>query len=151
LRAQAALQEKKYVGVFPLKSNGLAFLMGRANPVFSKTGRQNICPTKIYCSLMLTFVVFTDMINRWSKFYSTVPAARDTVEEIVHEWFEQQLVETVLGLQALKGSKEWDDEELKSSWSEEALTTAVMARYHIDFAVKRALGSKLGALKEKAA
>ena len=37
------------------------------------------------------------------------------------------------------------------AWPEEALTAAVMLRYHVDFAVKRALGSKLGALKEKAA
>ncbi len=35
--------------------------------------------------------------------------------------------------------------------SEEALTAAVMQRYHIDVAVKRALGAKLGTLKDKAA
>lgn len=80
-----------------------------------------------------------------------MPSARDTVQEIVREWFEQHLVETVLGVQSLKGSKEWDDEQIRVAWSEEALTAAVMPRYHVDFAVKRALGSKLGALKEKAA
>ena len=31
-------------------------------------------------------------------------------------------------------------------WTEEALTAAVLPRYHIDISVKRALGSKLGKL-----
>ena len=35
--------------------------------------------------------------------------------------------------------------------SQEALTTAVMQRYHVDTSVRRALGSKLGSLKERAA
>jgi len=34
--------------------------------------------------------------------------------------------------------------------SEEALTAAVMQRYHIDMTVKRALGAKLGSLRDKA-
>jgi len=34
--------------------------------------------------------------------------------------------------------------------SEEALTSSVMQRYHVDNAVKRALGSKLGPLQERA-
>jgi hypothetical protein len=33
----------------------------------------------------------------------------------------------------------------------EALTAATMQRYHVDVAVKRALGAKLGTLKDKAA
>lgn len=36
-----------------------------------------------------------------------VPGARATIEEVVHEWFEQALVETVIGAQALQGSLEW--------------------------------------------
>jgi hypothetical protein len=97
------------------------------------------------------FRVFTDMNDRWSKFYANVPGARETIKDVVREWFEQQLVETILGLQSLKGSKEWNDEQVKSSWSEESLTTAVMPRYHVDIAVKRTLGSKLGAIKDRAA
>ena len=91
------------------------------------------------------------MNERWSRFYANVPGARETIKDVVREWFEQQLVETILGLQSLKGSKEWNDEQIKSSWSEEALTAAVMPRYHVDIAVKRTLGSKLGGIKEKAA
>jgi hypothetical protein len=36
---------------------------------------------------------------------------------------------------------------LKQAWSEEALTAAVMPRYHTDEAIKRSLGAKLGTLK----
>ena len=73
------------------------------------------------------------------------------VEETVHEWFEQALIETVLGVQALSGSQEWSIEDISRAQSEEALTSAVMQRYHIDNSVKRTLGAKLGSLKEKAA
>jgi len=96
------------------------------------------------------FRVFTDFIARWLKAYPDVPGARDVIEDAVHEWFEQTLIETVVGTKALLGSKEWDVRDLETSLSEEALTAAVMPRYHIDVAVKRALGSKLGSLKEKA-
>ncbi len=39
--------------------------------------------------------------------------------------------------------------DVQRLWSEEALTAAVLPRYHVDIAVKRALGAKLGTLKEK--
>jgi hypothetical protein len=51
----------------------------------------------------------------------------------------------------LKDSREWSVEDIGRSLSEEALTAAVMPRYHIDVAVKRALGAKLGSLKDRAA
>jgi len=96
------------------------------------------------------FRVFTDMVERWCKQYSHVAGARETVQDVVREWFEQQLIETVLGVQALRDARQWSVQDVDQTWSEEALTAAVMARYHIDIAVKRALGAKLGTLKEKA-
>lgn len=96
------------------------------------------------------FRAFIDMVDRWCDRYEKVPGARESVTDAVHEWYEQALVETVLGVQALSGSREWDFDELRSAMSEEALTTAVMQRYHIDVAVRRALGAKLGTLKDKA-
>jgi hypothetical protein len=96
------------------------------------------------------FRVFNDMIDRWCKQYSHVPGARETVQDVVREWFEQQLIETVMGVQALRDARQWTVQNVEETWSEEALTAAVMARYHIDIAVKRALGAKLGTLKEKA-
>jgi hypothetical protein len=57
----------------------------------------------------------------------------------------------VLGVQALHGSQEWPVDAIARALSEEALTAAVMQRYHIDVAVKRTLGAKLGTLKDKTA
>lgn len=97
------------------------------------------------------FRVFTDMIKRWGDRYQEVPGAGDVIESTVHEWFEQALVETVLGAQALQGSPHWTMEDIARLWSEESLTAAVLQRYHIDVNVRRSLGTKLGSLKEKVA
>jgi len=97
------------------------------------------------------FRVFTDMVDRWAKRYSHAPGARAVVEQVAQEWFEQQLVETVMGAWALRQSGQWTLDELKQLWSEEALTAAVLPRYHVDNSIKRGLGSRLGTLKEQAA
>jgi hypothetical protein len=95
------------------------------------------------------FRVFTDMTERWCKQYGHVPGARETVQDVVREWFEQQMIETVMGVQALRDARQWSVQDVEKTWSEEALTAAVMPRYHVDIAVKRALGAKLGTLKDK--
>lgn len=95
------------------------------------------------------FRVFTDMIDRWRKFYAQAPGVEATVESVVKEWFQQQLVETVLGALALRKSGNWSEQEVEALWSEEALTSAVLPRYHIDVCIKRSLGSKIGTLKDK--
>ena len=97
------------------------------------------------------FRVITDVVDRWCDFYGEVPGARPVVEEVVHEWFEQALIETVVGAQALRGSPQWTVDDLARLWSEEGLTSAVLQRYHIDINVRRVLGSKLGSLREKMA
>jgi len=81
----------------------------------------------------------------------TLRAPRPTIEHAVREWFQQALVETVIGTQGLQGSSEWTPDDVAKALSEEALTAAVMQRYHVDNAFSRALGSKLGAVQEKAA
>jgi hypothetical protein len=91
------------------------------------------------------------MIDRWHERYSDAPGARSQFEDAVHEWFEQALIETVLGVQALSGSQEWNPQDIAKAWSEEALTAAVMQRYHIDNSIKLVLGAWLGSLKETAA
>lgn len=97
------------------------------------------------------FRVFTDMIARWQKFYGHAPAADSVVEAVVKEWFQQQLVETVLGALALRKSGNWSEQEVEELWSEGSLTSAVLPRYHVDQSIKRTLGSKLGTLKDKEA
>jgi len=93
------------------------------------------------------FRVFTDMVDRWTQAYAHIPGARATVREVVHEWFEQQLIEAVMSAQALKSTGKWSFQELEALWSEEALTAAVLPRWHIDQSIKRNLGHRLGSLK----
>lgn len=95
------------------------------------------------------FRVFTDMVDRWAGFYKDVPGAREVADEVVREWFEQTLVETVLGIQSLEGAREWTPEHTRRATSEEGLTAAVMPRYHIDVSIRRTMGSKLGSLKDR--
>lgn len=69
------------------------------------------------------------------------------MKEVVHEWFEQQLTETVMSAQSLKNTGKWSLQELESIWSESALTAAVLPRWHIDQSIKRNLGHRLGTLR----
>jgi hypothetical protein len=90
------------------------------------------------------FRAFIEMIDRWADRYSDVPGSRAAIEDVVHEWFEQQLLETVMSALALKQSGKWSMEELRRLWDETALTAAVLPRYHIDMSIKRVLGQRLG-------
>jgi hypothetical protein len=94
------------------------------------------------------FRVFTDMVARLCKEKDAGPGPglQDVVTETVHQWFEQALVETVIGIQQLGGSKEWGREEIDKALSPEALTSAVMQRYHVYIACRRELGAKFGKL-----
>ncbi len=97
------------------------------------------------------FRVFADMVAFFVKEFREVPGIEDLARDTVRGWFEQALVETVLGVQGLMSSKEWSQTDIDSALSEEALTTAVMQRYHVHLAVKRELSSKLGSRRGQAA
>lgn len=92
------------------------------------------------------FRVFTDMVARLCKEKDAGlgPALQSTVEEVVHQWFEQALVETVIGIHQMRDSKEWGPGEIEKALSSEALTSAVMQRYHVYIACRRDLGAKFG-------
>lgn len=92
------------------------------------------------------FRVFTDMTNKFVSDLGANENLRPSVRDAVEQWFEQSLVETVIGIQALRKAPEWNPQEIDTALSEEALTAAVMPRYHVHNAVKRHLGSKLGKL-----
>lgn len=95
------------------------------------------------------FRVFTDMINRYETIYK---GAKVVITEVMREWFEQSLVELVISSNALHGAQHWNQENINTGLlSEEALTAAVLPRYHIDQSIKRTLGTKLGSTKSKAA
>ena len=93
------------------------------------------------------FRVFTDMIDKWNREIGKGTAVTEIIRKAVHTWFQQALEETVIGIQALQKSKEWTPEDIAKAISEEALTAAVMQRYHVYNSVKRQLGSKLGKIQ----
>lgn len=93
------------------------------------------------------FRVFTDMVAKWNRELGKSAAVSDIVESAVRNWFQQALEETIIGIQALQGAKEWTDADILKATSEEALTAAVMQRYHVYNSVKRELGSKLGKIQ----
>ncbi len=123
---------------------------GTRTPPFLEDRAAKYLPEKNLLQINADCRVFTDMEERWADFYSGVSGAKSTIRDVVHEWFEQALIETVLGVQALHGSQEWTPKDMASALSEEALTAAAMQRYHVDVAVKRALGAKLGTLRDRA-
>jgi hypothetical protein len=88
--------------------------------------------------------IFVDMIKHWTDQYRSVPGACDHVRQIVHEWFEQQLVEAVVGAHAFRRSPEWTEADLKSLWSPEGLTAVVCPRYHVYYSIKRRLHQSMG-------
>jgi hypothetical protein len=90
------------------------------------------------------FRAFTDMTDRWVDRYSNVPGCKAAVTDVTREWFEQQLIETVMSALALKNGGKWSMSELGELWNETALTAAVLPRYHIDMNIKRVLGQRLG-------
>lgn len=95
------------------------------------------------------YLGFISMIERWQEQYAHVSDSTSVVKDIVREWFEQTLIETILGLESQRGLKEWTQGDMDKALSEEALTAAVMPRYHIDLAIRRVLGQRLGSLKER--
>ena len=92
------------------------------------------------------FRVFRDMVDRWIKRYESAAVTsgvQPVVEDAVREWFEQALIESVVGVQSLRGSQEWSVEDIAKALNQEALTTAVMQRYHVDNSI--APGARLQA------
>jgi len=90
------------------------------------------------------------MVEYWDKQHGRRAEVKSIVVDAVHGWFEQALIETILGVKALEASKEWSRDNIKGALSEEALTAAVMARYHVNNSVRRELGTKLGRLTKVA-
>jgi len=90
------------------------------------------------------FRVFSDMVKKFISDLGGNESLRPSVQDAVEQWFEQSLVETIIGIQALKNAREWNPQDIAKALSEESLTAAVMPRYHVHNAVKRHLGSKLG-------
>ena len=85
------------------------------------------------------FSVFADTIAYCSRGLVTDAGVQRVIRDTVHSWFEQALVESVLGMRALRNGKEWSDRDIEKALSSESLTAAVMQRYHIIGATRESL------------
>lgn len=95
------------------------------------------------------FSVFTDMVSFFNKEFKDIPSISEITVETVRGWFEQALVETIIGIQGLMNRKDWTQSNIDAALSQEALTTSVLQRYHVLNSVKRELGSKVGSLRNQ--
>jgi hypothetical protein len=93
------------------------------------------------------FRVFTDMIDFCAREYGKGADISALATKAVRNWFQQALEETIIGVKTLQKSREWSEADIAKATSEEALTAAVMQRYHVYNSVKRELGSKLGKMQ----
>lgn len=92
------------------------------------------------------FRVFASMKQRFLEEVGDAPGGEEIVKEVVHEWVEQQLVEAVMGVRTtLEGNKLWaqGSSELQRALSDEALTVAVMPRYHMITAIRRQVKGRI--------
>jgi hypothetical protein len=85
------------------------------------------------------FSVFADTIEYCGRDLAADESTQKTVRDTVYSWYEQALVESVLGTCALRNAKEWSDRDIEKALSSEALTAAVMQRYHIIASTRDAL------------
>jgi hypothetical protein len=92
------------------------------------------------------FSVFADTIAYCSRGLAADESVQKLVRDTVYSWYEQALVESVLGMCALRNSKEWSDRDIEKALSPEALTAAVMQRYHIIASTKDVLRRTLRGL-----
>ena len=90
------------------------------------------------------FQGFTDIVRYFAELYEHVPNSESIIRNHVQEAFEQQLVEVVTGALSFRNRPKWNPDHFDAAVSEEALTTAVMSRYHLILFIKRSIGSKLG-------
>jgi hypothetical protein len=92
----------------------------------------------------------TDLIAYCCKDVAHFPSVKDFVATLVRTWYEQALVETVLGVRALRNRKEWSDRDIEKALSPQALTAAAMQKYHVVTCTREDLLRKLPGLPRAA-
>ena len=90
-----------------------------------------------------SFAGFTDLIAHFMETYSHIEGAEEIIKNAVHDQFQQQLTEVVMGALSLKNRQKWNREQWEAAVSPEALTTACMCRYHQQLFISRTLKNKL--------
>jgi hypothetical protein len=149
-RKGGAPGEKVEPDVFP-KVSWVSVADGSRSEGFIEDRAAKYLADQNHLQVNADFRVFRDMAKHLLQNYRQVAGAESVIEDTVHAWFEQALVEAVIGTQALRNSKHWSSDEIGRALSEEALTACVMQRYHIYTAAKRELGAKIGSAKQAVA
>jgi hypothetical protein len=90
------------------------------------------------------FQGFTDIVAHFTGEYAEIEGSEAIIKSDVHEVFEQQLIEVVAGALSFRNRPRWNPEQFKQAVSQEALTSAVMCRYHLVNQIRRSIGGKLG-------
>lgn len=88
---------------------------------------------------------YRDLVAFFSKEFNPAadPAIERKIVEYVEEWLESQLIEAIMTVRNLTNGRTWTPVDIDRALSPYALTTVMMARFHIVEKVKRALGSEI--------
>lgn len=87
---------------------------------------------------------YQDVIDHFLNIYKDVDGSQAVVSDIVIEWFEQQLVESVAGILSMRNRKLWSLDDIERALSQESLTACIMQRFHLITQVNRNVRSRLG-------
>jgi hypothetical protein len=96
---------------------------------------------------------YSDIIKHFTSEFNQTgdPAIQSLVVEYVREWMALQLVEAVMTIRNLANGRTWTSKEIAQALSPHALTTVMMARFHVIEKVKRQLATELSRITQKAA
>jgi hypothetical protein len=88
---------------------------------------------------------YRDLVGYFAKEFNPAgdPAIQRKIVEYVEEWLESQLIEVIMTVRNLTNGRTWTPDDIDRALSPYALTTVMMARFHIVEKVKRALGSEI--------
>lgn len=94
---------------------------------------------------------YRDLVGFFSKEFNLAgdPAIDQKIVGYVEEWLEFQLIESIMTVRNLVNFRTWTPDDVSMALSPHALTTSLMARFHIVERIKRSLNSDLA--KPKAA
>lgn len=90
------------------------------------------------------FQGFQDVLNFFMDEWKHMPEAAELIRDLVLKEYEMLMTEIVAGALSFKGRRHWDHDQYMTAVSEEALTSAVMARLYPMQAIQRQLTSTLG-------
>jgi hypothetical protein len=88
------------------------------------------------------FRAFHDVLKIVASETNMPVGANIELQNLVFTYFQQQLVEAVLGILAIKDSPMWGPDDLQTAFSAEALTVAIMPRILVFEKLKQQLNSK---------